>query len=132
MAEVTFNRELGAAPEGITRFGQFRTSDGNNVTIGNYRSFAGDGGLGLADVFTLTFGTTGTATITLSSEAFAVRKVEVYKADGTVAGTAEAPKLSRRSSSSFTYSVNSSDTATLYVFRSGRSETEYRVTVTAA
>jgi hypothetical protein len=46
MAEVTFNRETGAAPEGITRFGQFRTSDGSNVTIGSYRTFAGDGGLG--------------------------------------------------------------------------------------
>jgi len=132
MAEVTFNRELGAAPEGITRFGQFRTSNGSNVTVGSYRSFAGDGGLGLADVFTLTFGTTGTATITLDAEAFAVRKVEVYKADGTVAGSADAPKLTRRSSSSFTYSVTSGDTGTLYVFRSGRSETEYRVTATAA
>jgi hypothetical protein len=132
MAEVTFNRETGVAPEGITRFGQFRTLNGNNVTIGNYRSFAGDGGLGLADVFTLTFGTSGTATVTLDAEAFAVKKVEIYKADGTVAGTAEAPKITRRSSSSFTYSVTNGDTATLYVFRTGRSETEYRVTVTAA
>jgi len=132
MAEVTFNRETGVAPEGITRFGQFRTLNGNNVTIGNYRSFAGDGGLGLADVFNLTFGTSGTATITLDAEAFAVSKVEVYKADGTVAGSAEAPKITRRSSSSFTYSVTNGDTATLYVFRTGRSETEYRVTVTAA
>lgn len=132
MAEVTFNREIGAAPEGITRFGQFRTSDGGNVTIGNYRTFAGDGSLGLADVFTITFGTSGTATITLGAEAFAVSKVEVYKADGTVAGTADAPKLTRRTSSSFTYSVTSGDTGTLYVFRTGRSETEYRVTVTAA
>jgi hypothetical protein len=132
MAEVTFNRETGVAPEGITRFGQFRTLNGNNVTIGNYRSFAGDGGLGLADVFSLTFGTSGTATITLDAEAFAVKKVEVYKADGTVAGTAEAPKITRRSSSSFTYSVTNGDTATLYVFRTGRSETEYRVTITAA
>lgn len=132
MAEVTFNREIGAAPAGITRFGQFRTSDGGNVTIGNYRTFAGDGSLGLADVFTITFGTSGTATITLGAEAFAVSKVEVYKADGTVAGTADAPKLTRRTSSSFTYSVTSGDTGTLYVFRTGRSETEYRVTVTAA
>lgn len=132
MAEVTFNRETGAAPEGITRFGQIRTSDGSNVTVGNYRSFAGDGGLGLADVFDLTFGTTGTATITLDAEAFAVSKVEVYKADGTVAGSVDAPKLSRRTNASFTYSVTSGDTASLYVFRTGRSETEYRVTVTAA
>lgn len=132
MAEVTFNRETGAAPEGITRFGQIRTSDGSNVTVGNYRSFAGDGGLGLADVFDLTFGTTGTATITLDAEAFAVSKVEVYKADDTVAGSVDAPKLSRRTNASFTYSVTSGDTASLYVFRTGRSETEYRVTVTAA
>lgn len=132
MAEVTFNRETGAAPEGITRFGQIRTSDGSNVTVGNYRSFAGDGGLGLADVFDLTFGTTGTATVTLDAEAFAVSKVEVYKADVTVAGSVDAPKLSRRTNASFTYSVTSGDTASLYVFRTGRSETEYRVTVTAA
>lgn len=132
MAEVTFNRETGAAPEGITRFGQIRTSDGSNVTVGNYRSFAGDGVLGLADAFDLTFGTTGTATITLDAEAFAVSKVEVYKADGTVAGSVDAPKLSRRTNASFTYSVTSGDTASLYVFRTGRSETEYRVTVTAA
>ena len=132
MAEVTFNRETGAAPEGITRFGQIRTSDGSNVTVGNYRSFAGDGGLGLADVFDLTFGTTGTATITLDAEAFAVSKVEVYKADGTVAGSVDAPKLSRRTNASFTYSVTSGDTASLYVFHTGRSETEYRITVTAA
>lgn len=132
MAEVTFNRELGANPEGITRFGQFRTTNGSNVTIGDYRTFAGDGSLGLADVFTITFGTSGTATITLDAEAFAVSKVEVYKADGTLAGTAEAPKLTRRATSSFTYSVTSGNTGTLYVFRTGRSETEYRVTLAAA
>lgn len=132
MAEVTFNRELGVNPEGITRFGQFRTSNGNNVTIGSYRSFAADGGLGLADVFELTFGTSGTATITLDAEAFAVSKVEVYKSDGTLAGTAEAPKITRRSASSFTYSVTNGATASLYIFRTGRSETEYRVTATAA
>ena len=131
MAEVTFNRETGAAPEGITRFGQFRTSSGSNVTIGNYRTFTGDGRLGLADVFTITFGITGTATITLDAEAFAVNKVEVYKANGTLAGAAGAPKLTRRSASSFTYSVTSGDTGTLYVFRTGRSETEYRVTLAA-
>jgi hypothetical protein len=43
--------------------------------------------------------------------------------------TAKAPKLTRRSASSFTYSVTSGDTGTLYVFRTGRSETEYRLTV---
>ena len=75
MAEVTFNREIGAAPEGITRFGQVRTSNGSNVTINNYRSFAGDGSFPLADVYQITYGTTGTATVTLTAEAFAVRGV---------------------------------------------------------
>jgi len=132
MAEVTFNREIGAAPEGITRFGQIRTSDGNNVTVDSYRSYAAHGSLDIADVFELTYGTTGTATITLDAEAFAVDKVNVYEADGTLAGSAEAPKISRRDTSSFTYSVTSGDTASLFVFRSGRSETEYRVTIAAA
>ena len=113
MAEVTFNRELGAAPEGITRFGQFRTSSGSNVTVDSFRTFEGDGSYPLADVYQITYGTTGTATITLTAEAFAVRGVRVYKADGTLAGEAKAPKLSRRSSSSFTYSVTNADTATV-------------------
>ena len=43
MAEITFNREAGAAPAGITRFRQFRTSDGSNVTVNSFRTFAGDG-----------------------------------------------------------------------------------------
>lgn len=132
MAEVTFNRELGAAPEGITRFGQIRTSNGNNVTINSYRSFAGDGSLSLADVFEVTFGTTGVATVTIQPEAFAVKGVAAYKADGTLGGSVEASKLSRRDFPSFAYNVNSGDTATIYVFRSGRSETEYYVTITAA
>jgi len=132
MAEVTFNRELGVAPEGITRFGQFRTSDGSNVTIDSFRTFAGDGSYPLADVYEITYGTTGTATITLTADAFAVRGVRVYKSDGTLAGEAIAPKISRRASSSFTYSVSTSDTATVYVDRTDRSATEYRVTMSAA
>ena len=132
MAEVTFNREIGAAPEGITRFGQVRTSNGSNVTINNYRSFAGDGSFPLADVYEITYGTTGTATVTLTAEAFAVRGVRVLKADGTVAGEAVAPKITRRANSSFTYSVTNNETATVYVDRSDRSATEYRVTITAA
>jgi hypothetical protein len=127
MAEATFNRELGATPAGITRFGQFRTDDGSNVTVDSYRSFAGDGSLGLADVYSLTYGSTGTATITLDPEAFGVSGVAIYKADGTLAGEVEAPKLSRRASASVSYSVSSSDTATVYVYRKGRSETEYRL-----
>lgn len=132
MAEVTFNRELGAAPEGITRFGQFRTSSSSNVTVNSFKTFEGDGSYPLADVYQITYGTTGTATITLTAEAFAVRGVRVYKADGTLAGEAKAPKLSRRASSSFTYSVTSADTATVYVDRTDRSATEYRVTMSAA
>jgi len=132
MAEATFNRELGAAPAGITRFGQFRTDNGSNVTVDSFRSFAGDGSLNLADVYDLTYGSTGTATITLDAEAFGVSGVAVYKADGTLAGELDAPKISRRISASFSYNVNSSDTATVYVYRKGRSETEYRVQASVA
>lgn len=128
MAEATFNRELGAAPEGITRFGQFRTDDGSNITINSYRSFAGDGSIGLADVYSVTYGATGTATITLDAGAFGVRGVVIYASDGTVAGEIAYPKCSRRSSASVTYSVSSGGTGTVYVLRSGRSESEYRLT----
>ena len=127
MAEVTFNRETGAAPEGITRFGQIRTSDGSNVTVDSYRSFAGDGSYSLADVYQITYGTSGLATILLDAEAFGVSKIDVYKADGTLAGSAEAPKMTRRQASGVSYLVSSSDTATVYVYRKGRSESEYRL-----
>lgn len=132
MAEATFNRELGAAPVGITRFGQFRTGDGSNVTVNSYRSFASDGSFGLADVYSVTYGATGTATITLDPKAFGVAGVAVYKADGTLAGEVQAPKISRRTSAALTYSVNSTDTATVYVYRKGRSETEYRLQASVA
>lgn len=132
MAEATFNRELGAAPSGITRFGQFRTGNGSNVTVNSYRSFAADGSLGLADVYELTYGSTGTATITLDPEAFAVSGVAIYKADGSLAAELDAPKISRRASATVSYSVNSSDTATVYVYRKGRSETEYRIQASVA
>jgi hypothetical protein len=127
MAEATFNRELGAAPAGITRFGQFRTDDGSNVTVDSYRTFAADGGLGLADVYELTYGATGVATVYLDPEAFGVSGIAVYKADGTLAGEIDAPKTTRRSGAGVAYSVSSSDTATVYVYRKGRSETEYRL-----
>ena len=132
MAEATFNRELGAAPAGITRFGQFRTQDGSNVTVDSYREFAGDGSYELADVYEVTYGTTGTATITINAEAFGIRGVAVYKSDGTLAGEVNAPKTSRRTSAEVTYSVSSSETASIYVFRKGRSGSEYRLTATAA
>lgn len=127
MAEATFNRELGAAPAGITRFGQFRTDDGSNVTVDSYRTFAADGGLGLADVYELTYGATGLATISLDPEAFGVSGIAVYKADGTLAGEIDAPKTTRRYGAGVAYSVSSSDTATVYVYRKGRSEIEYRL-----
>lgn len=127
MAEATFNRELGAAPAGITRFGQFRTDNGANVTVNSYRSFAGDGGLGLADVYEITYNATGVATIYLDPEAFGVAGVAVYKSDGTLAGEFDAPKTTRRSGAGVAYSVSSSNTATVYVYRKGRSETEYRL-----
>ena len=132
MAEATFNRELGAAPAGITRFGQFRTQDGSNVTVDSYREFAGDGSYELADVYEVTYGTTGTATITINAEAFGIRGVAVYKSDGNLAGEVDAPKTSRRTSAEVTYSVSSSETASIYVFRKGRSGSEYRLTATAA
>ena len=78
MAEATFNRELGAAPTGITRFGQLLNDDGLNVTVNSYRSFAADGNYGLADVYELTYGSTGNATVLLNAEAFGVSGIAVY------------------------------------------------------
>ena len=128
MAEATFNRELGAAPTGITRFGQLLTDDGLNVTVNSYRSFAADGNYGLADVYELTYGSTGTATVLLNAEAFGVSGIAVYKADGSLAGEVNAPKTTRRTGAGVGYPVTSGDTATVYVLRKGRSESEYRLT----
>lgn len=128
MAEATFNRELGAAPTGITRFGQLLTDDGLNVTVNSYRSFAADGNYGLADVYELTYGSTGNATVLLNAEAFGVSGIAVYKADGSLAGEVNAPKTTRRTGAGVGYSVTSGDTATVYVLRKGRSESEYRLT----
>jgi hypothetical protein len=128
MAEATFNRELGEAPAGITRFGQFRNDDGLNVTVNSFRSFAADGRYGLADVYEITYGSTGTATVFLNAEAFGISGIAVYKADGTLAGEATAPKTTRRTGIGVGYSVTSGDTATVYVLRKGRSESEYRLT----
>ena len=132
MAEVTFNRELGADPEGITRFRQTRTSDGSDVTIDDYRTFASDGSFPLADVYEITYGTSGTATITLAAGAFGTRGCRVYDSTGVLKGVFNSPKISRRSDTSVTYSVTSGDTATVYVDRSDRSATEYRLVVSAA
>ena len=132
MAEATFNRELGAAPTGITRFGQLLTDDGLNVTINSYRSFAADGNYGLADVYELTYGSTGNATVLLNAEAFGVSGIAVYKADGSLAGEVNAPKTTRRTGAGVGYPVTSGDTATVYVLRKGRSESEYRLTALVA
>jgi hypothetical protein len=132
MAEATFNRELGAAPAGISRFGQIRTDDGDNVTVNSYRTFAGDGSYPLADVFEITYGATGTATLGLNGDAFAVRGIRVIASDGTLAGEIESVKTSRRLASVTTFSVTSGDTASIYVDRTGRSESEYRVTIAVA
>ena len=132
MAEATFNRELGAGPTGITRFGQLLTDDGLNVTVNSYRSFAADGNYGLADVYELTYGSTGTATVLLNAEAFGVSGIAVYKADGSLAGEVNAPKTTRRTGAGVGYSVTSGDTATVYVLRKGRSESEYRLTALVA
>jgi hypothetical protein len=132
MAEATFNRELGAAPTGITRFGQLLTDDGLNVTVNSYRSFAADGNYGLADVYELTYGSTGNATVLLNAEAFGVSGIAVYKADGSLAGEVNAPKTTRRTGAGVGYPVTSGDTATVYVLRKGRSESEYRLTALVA
>ena len=132
MAEATFNRELGAAPTGITRFGQLLTDDGLNVTVNSYRSFAADGNYGLADVYELTYGSTGNATVLVNAEAFGVSGIAVYKADGSLAGEVNAPKTTRRTGAGVGYPVTSGDTATVYVLRKGRSESEYRLTALVA
>ena len=131
MAEATFNRELGAAPAGITRFGQFRTDDGSNITIDSFREFAGDGAYGLSDVYSITYGVTGIATLTIQPEAFAIRKVIVLNQDGSIDAELDAPKISRNSSVSVDFNCTDTQTGTVYVVRSDRSATEYRVTLTA-
>jgi hypothetical protein len=132
VAETTFNRELGAAPAGISRFGQIRTQNGLNVTINSFRSFAGDGKYPLSDVYEITYGSTGTATFLLDAEAFGVSGITVVGSDGVEDGTAKAPKMTRRQGSGVAFSATSGDTATLYVHRTDRSASEYRVTALVA
>lgn len=132
MAETTFNRELGSAPAGISRFGQIRTADGLNVTVGNYRAFAGDGKYPLSDVFDITYGATGTATFLLDAAAFGVTGFTIVGSDGVSDGSYTAPKTSRRQSGGLGISASSGDTATLYVHRSDRSASEYRMTMLVA
>ena len=79
-------------------------------------------------MYEITYGASGTATILLNAEAFGVAGIAVYKADGTLAGEVNAPKTSRRTGIGIAYNVTSADTATVYILRKGRSESEYRVT----
>ena len=91
MAETTFNRELGAAPAGITRFGQLRTEDGGNVTVDATREFASDGSYETADVFTVTSSATGTGTVTLFAGSKSVGKVFILSGvNGSVLGEVDA------------------------------------------
>jgi hypothetical protein len=92
----------------------------------------GDGSYPLADVFNITYGSTGTATLTLQGGAFGISGVRVIAADDTVAGEIETPKISRRTDTSTTFSATSGATASIYVDRTGRSESEYRVTIAVA
>lgn len=131
MAETTFNRELGAAPAGITRFGQIRTNDGLDVTISSYRAFAGDGKYPLSDVFEITYGDNGTATFLLA-ESFGVSGFTVVGSDGVEDGTYTAPKTTRRTSGGIGIPATSGDTATVYIHRSDRSASEYRLTMLVA
>jgi len=94
VAETTFNRELGAAPAGISRFGQIRTEDGGNITVGSFREFAGDRkSFELADVYKVTSSVTGTGTVTLQAGSKNVGKVFIISGvNGSVLGEVAAPK----------------------------------------
>lgn len=127
MAQTTFNRELGANPPGITRFGQFRTENGSNVTVNSYRSFEGDGSFPFSDVYEVTYDSTGLVTFLLDAGAFAVSGFTVIDSNGVSKGTSTNPKMTRRLSSGLSFSGTSGDTASLYVHRTDRSATEYRV-----
>ena len=133
MAEATFNRELGAAPEGITRFRQYRSSDGGNVTIGSTTEDTSEGSNLRSDKYEVTSSVTGTGTVTLQAGSSSVRRVYVMSGvDGSVLGEVDAPKISNRSDVSFTFSVGASIVNYLYVEKTDRSPCEYRVTYTAA
>lgn len=132
MAEFDFNRELGVNPAGITRFGQIRTEDGDNVTIDSFETFEGDGSIALSDVFNLTYGSTGTATFILHPEYFGVSGYIVFNSAGDIVVEADVFKMTRRKPIEATLAVTAGDTATLYIKRTDRSATEYRLTVAVA
>lgn len=133
MAEVTFNRELGAAPAGITRFGQYRSQDGGNVTIGSTTEDTSEGSNLRSDKYNVVSSTTGTGTVTVSADSKNIRRVYVQSGvDGSILGEVAAPKISNRSDVSFTFSVAASVANYLYVEKTDRSPCVYRVTYTAA
>jgi len=133
MAEVTFNRELGAAPAGITRFGQYRSEDGGNITVNSTTEDTSEGSRKRADKYAVTSSATGTGTVTLFAGSEAVRRVYILSGtDGSVLGEVDAPKTSGRSDVSFTFSVGASIENYLYVEKTDRSPSVYRVTYTAA
>jgi len=132
MAEVTFNRELGANPTPhITRFGQFRQQDASNVTITSYREYAADGYFPLADVYKITYGASGPCVFTLLAGNVGVRGFRVINSSGVEVVNVKSPKISRRQNAAATLTVSSADTATLYVDRSSRSPATYRLTMAA-
>lgn len=133
MAEFNFNRELGANPEGITRFRQNRSADGGNITINYTTEDTSEGSKGRADLYAVTSSATGTGTVTLQAGSSAVSRVYIRSgADGTVMGELNSPKISNRQDVSFTFSVGASVENYLYVEKTDRSPCVYRVTYTAA
>jgi len=133
VAESTFNRELGASPEGITRFRQNRTSDGGNVTINSATLDTSEGSKKRADLYAVTSSVTGTGTVTLHAGAKDIKSVYILSGvNGEVLGSVDAPKISNRSDVSFTFSVGASIENYLYVEKTDRSPCEYRLTYTAA
>ena len=133
MAEVTFNRELGAAPAGITRFGQYRSEDGGNVTVSSTTENTSEGSNLRSDKYNVVSSTTGTGTVTVSADSKNIRRVYVQSGvDGSILGEVAAPKISTRDDVSFTFSVAASVANYLYVEKTDRSPCVYRVTYTAA
>ena len=133
MAEFNFNRELGANPEGITRFRQYRTDDGGNITVNSTTEDTSEGSEGRADLYAVTSTATGTGTVTLQAGSSAVSRVYIRSGtDGSIMGEVKAPKISNRQDVSFTFSVGASIENYLYVEKTDRSPCVYHVTYTAA
>ena len=133
MAQVTFNRELGAAPAGITRFGQYRSEDGGNVTVNQTVEDTSEGTFKRSDKYGVTSSATGTGTVTLQAGSQAVKRVFIMSGvDGSILGEVDSPKISNRTDVSFTFSVGASIENYLYVEKTDRSPCVYRVTYTAA